>query len=106
MDEGWTRYVFDTFQIQYRSVSDADIRSGKLDLDTLVFASESERSIVQGLNAQRYPAEISGGITEAGAERLKDFVENGGKIVCFDALRRQPLNRADDLFQKWVKSGS
>ncbi len=31
MDEGWTRFVFDTFQIPFRSVSDADMRAGRLD---------------------------------------------------------------------------
>src|SRR5439155_23979227 len=75
----------DTFQIPYSPVSDADIRCGKLDLDTIVFASESENSIVRGLSAERYPAEIAGGITEAGAENLKKFVEAGGKLICFDA---------------------
>ncbi len=85
MDEGWTRYVLDTFQIPYRSVTDGDIRGGKLDLDTLVFASESENGIIRGLNAERYPAEIAGGLTDSGADNLKKFVENGGKIVCFDA---------------------
>ncbi len=85
MDEGWTRWVFDTFQIPYRSVADQEIRSGNLNYDTIVFASENENSIIRGLNADRYPADIAGGITEAGAENLKKFVENGGKIVCFDA---------------------
>ena len=27
MDEGWTRYIFDTFNVPYTSVRDADIRA-------------------------------------------------------------------------------
>ncbi|MBK9155080.1 MAG: hypothetical protein IPM25_12830 [Chloracidobacterium sp.] len=84
MDEGWTRFVFDTFQIPFRSVTDAQIRSGELPYDTIILPADSENFILRGLNAERYPAEISGGIGEAGAENLKKFVENGGKLVCFD----------------------
>ena len=84
MDEGWTRLVLDTFQIPFRSVSDADMRSGSLDLDVIVLPADGENTIVNGLNAERYPAEIAGGIGNAGVENLKKFVENGGKLVCFD----------------------
>ena len=30
MDEGWTRYVFDTFNVPYKSLLDAEVRSGSL----------------------------------------------------------------------------
>jgi hypothetical protein len=84
MDEGWTRFVFDTFQIPFRSVTDADIRSGNLDLDALILPADNENAIINGLNVQRYPVEISGGIGDAGAENLKKFVDGGGKLICFD----------------------
>jgi hypothetical protein len=84
MDEGWTRFVLDTFQIPFRSVSDADIRSGNLDLDALILPADNENTIINGLNAQRYPAEVSGGIGDVGAENLKKFVDGGGKLICFD----------------------
>ncbi|HVF46797.1 MAG TPA: M14 family zinc carboxypeptidase [Pyrinomonadaceae bacterium] len=84
MDEGWTRFIFDTFQVPYRSVSDADVRAGRLDLDALVIPADNENTIVRGLSAERYPAEYSGGITEAGVEQLKKFVRDGGTLICFD----------------------
>ena len=84
MDEGWTRLVFDTFKIPYSSVSDQDVRQGRLNYDVLVLPADSENSIVKGLSAERYPAEFAGGIGDAGAENLKKFVENGGKLICFD----------------------
>jgi hypothetical protein len=46
MDEGWTRLVFDTFQIPYSSVSDNGVRSDKLDNDVIVFPADSENTIV------------------------------------------------------------
>ena len=84
MDEGWTRLVFDTFQIPYRSVTDPDARVGRLDLDTIVLPADSENTIVNGLSAERYPAEFAGGIGNQGLDNLKRFVEDGGKLICFD----------------------
>jgi hypothetical protein len=104
MDEGWTRFVFDTFQIPYRSLSDADIRGAKPDLDVIVFPDNAEASIVNGLNADRYPAEFTGGIGQAGLANLKKYVEGGGKIICFDASCGM-LIKLFDLPMKNVLSG-
>ena len=84
MDEGWTREVFDLHKIEYRSVTDADVRGGKLDLDVVVVPADGENAIVKGLSADRYPAEYAGGIGDAGVENLKKFVTDGGRLVCFD----------------------
>ena len=84
MDEGWTRFVFDTFDVPFRSITDKDIRSGKLELDTLILPADSEDSIVKGLSTERYPAEYTGGIGEAGVDNLKKWVEAGGTLICFD----------------------
>jgi len=84
MDEGWTRFVFDQFQIPYKSVSDADFRSGRFDSDVIVLPADDESAIVNGLSASRYPTEIAGGIGEAGVENLRKFVEQGGRLVCLD----------------------
>ena len=84
MDEGWTRLVLDNFQIPYKSISDADFRNNNLNYDGIILPADSENTVVKGLSPDRYPAEYTGGITEAGAENLKKFVENGGKLICFD----------------------
>jgi hypothetical protein len=87
MDEGWTRYVFDTFNVPYSSARDADIRRGNLhaNFDVLLFPSQRSTEIVNGNAANSLPAEFTGGITEAGVRNLKEFVNNGGTLVCFDA---------------------
>ena len=84
MDEGWTRLVLDTFQIPFRSVSNEDMRSGNLDLDAIILPADNENTIVNGLSSERYPAEFAGGIGAVGVDNLKKFVENGGKLICFD----------------------
>jgi hypothetical protein len=84
MDEGWTRFVLDTFQIPYKSVSNTDVKSGQLDFDAIILPADNENAIVNGLSAERYPAEYAGGIGDAGVENLKKYVQNGGKLICFD----------------------
>lgn len=85
MDEGWTRLVLDLHQIPFRSISNNDLRQDRLsDLDVIVLAADSENAIFRGLSAERYPEEFAGGIGDTGVENLKKFVENGGKLVCFD----------------------
>ncbi len=83
MDEGWTRLVLDNHQIQLHFALDADFRENKLNYDAIILPSISERGIVSGLPKERYPKEFTGGITEAGVENLKKFVENGGKLDLF-----------------------
>ncbi len=84
MDEGWTRLVFDTFQIPYRSISDTDFRANNLNYDQIILPSDGENQIVNGLKEENYPKEFTGGIGEQGVENLRKFVENGGKLICFD----------------------
>jgi hypothetical protein len=84
MDEGWTRLVLDNHQIPYTSLSNDDFRQNRLNVDAIILAADSENTIVNGLSAERYPAEFAGGIGEAGAENLRKFVENGGRLICFD----------------------
>lgn len=93
MDEGWTRLVFDNFQILFTSISDADFRNNNLNFDTIVLPSQGEKEIVEGLKAENYPEEYTGGITEKGVENLRRFVENGGKLICFDDSCEMLINR-------------
>jgi hypothetical protein len=84
MDEGWTRLVFDTFQIPFSSISDNDFRTGNLNFDAIILPADNENTIVKGLSKERYPEQFTGGITDKGVDNLKKYVENGGKLICFD----------------------
>ena len=97
MDEGWTRYIFDTFNVRYSSARDADIRQGNLHakFDVLLFTSQRTNDIVVGNAANSLPTEYTGGITEAGVNNLKEFVANGGTLVCFDAACDLAIKRFD-----------
>jgi hypothetical protein len=86
MDEGWTRYLFDTFNVPFTSLRDADVRAGNLGAkyDVIVLPSMRLREIVEGRAKDTAPPELTGGITEAGVESLRRFVEEGGTLVCWD----------------------
>jgi hypothetical protein len=95
MDEGWTRYIFDTFNVEYASLLDADVRAGNLraKYDVIVLPSLRLREIVEGRARGTAPEEFTGGITEAGVENLRRFVEEGGTLVCFDASTELAIKR-------------
>ncbi len=93
MDEGWTRWLFDTFNVPYTSLRDADVRAGSLraKYDVIVLPSMRLREIVEGRSRETAPAEFTGGITEAGVSNLRRFVEEGGTLVCWDDSTELPL---------------
>ena len=97
MDEGWTRWLFDTFNVPYTSLRDADVRAGRLraKFDVIVLPSMRMREIVEGRARETAPAEFTGGITEAGVENLRRFVEEGGTLVCWDDSTELAIKRFD-----------
>ncbi|HVG37955.1 MAG TPA: hypothetical protein VM870_01640, partial [Pyrinomonadaceae bacterium] len=94
-DEGWTRYVFDSFNVRYDSLRDREVRRGDLraKYDVIVLPSQSEREMAAGIAANSAPAEYTGGMTEAGVANLRQFVEAGGTLICFDEATELAINR-------------
>ncbi len=86
-DEGWTRWLLDTFNTPYESIRDMDVRAGKLRnrFDVIILPSQKAKEIVEGNSKATYPEVYSGGITREGVDQLRQFVEEGGTLVCFDA---------------------
>jgi len=95
MDEGWTRYVFDTFNVPYESIKDTDVKGGNLKskYDVVLLPSQRSREIIDGNAAGTLPAEYTGGIGEGGVANLKEFVNNGGTLICFDAACELPIKQ-------------
>lgn len=84
MNEGWTRYVLDTFSFEPITIHPEDVR-GQRDLaskyDAIVFPDLNVRSIMEGITGDRDPPQYRGGIDESGLEALKSFARDGGTLV-------------------------
>jgi hypothetical protein len=86
MDEGWTRWIFDTWGLPYTTLHDAEIRAGGLGAryDVIIIPDVSPGSIVEGRALGTVPAEYAGGIGEPGAAAMREFVRGGGTLICLD----------------------
>ncbi len=85
-DEGWTRWVFDTWGVPYTSVGDSVIRAGELAarFDAIVLPAQEPAAILNGLAAGRYPARYAGGLGTQGVTALGNFVDAGGTLITFN----------------------
>jgi hypothetical protein len=89
MDEGWTRWVFDTWGVPYASLVDSVVRAGNLRsrFDVILVPDQPARRIVAGLGTD-YPAPFAGGLGDAGVASLRAFVQDGGTLVTLNAASR------------------
>ena len=85
-DEGWTRWVLDTWKVPYQSVADSTIRAGNLaaQFDAVILPSQDPRAILNGLPAERYPARFAGGLGPEGVRALRNFVDAGGTLIALN----------------------
>jgi hypothetical protein len=85
MPEGWTRWLFDQYEIPYQSLGNEEIRSGALDgFDVIVLPSQDRKAILNGHLPGTMPPEFVGGVGLEGAAALERFVRQGGFLVAVD----------------------
>jgi hypothetical protein len=108
MDEGWTRWSLEhkplemrpastrldgwgTGSLHYSSIQDRDIRNGQLitRFESIIVPDQNPATILNGYRAGTMPPEYTGGLGQAGVKALREFVEQGGTLVC--------LNRASSF---------
>jgi hypothetical protein len=85
MDEGWTRWVLGRC-VEYEELHDSQIRPGKLSsaLRTIIIPDQVHTTILNGYKAGAMPPEYTGGLGQAGVKALREFVEQGGTLVCLN----------------------
>ncbi|RIV24971.1 peptidase M14 [Fibrisoma montanum] len=85
MDEGWTRWLMESYGFPVDTLHDADIT--KRDLSTynaIIIPDQDAKRILNGHAPNTMPAPYVGGIGLMGATALQQYVNNGGTLVTFD----------------------
>ncbi len=92
-DEGWTRWVFEQFEVPYTSVYDRDLRAGDLTskFDVIVLPDATYERMLTGLASGSMPPEYTGGMTPIGVHQLYRFTLEGGTLVTLDRAAALPL---------------
>jgi hypothetical protein len=88
MDEGWTRFVFERqMGVPYTTLHDADVHRGSLRarFDAIVLPNQTPAQILNGHPPGSLPDAFTGGLGQAGAARLREFVHEGGTLVALDS---------------------
>jgi Zinc carboxypeptidase len=111
MDEGWTRLMFEQFDVPYTSMMDAELKAGGLDAryDVIVLPNDSIPAMTGdrppaaagggggaggfGGGQDNTPAEFRSGFGAEGVKALQAFVEKGGTLVTFGQAGDLPIQR-------------
>ncbi len=90
MDAGWTRFVFDSYNIPFTVVRPGDFEKTDFvkSFDIVVFPDAEKSILMEGKYKARdeyfladYPPEYARGIGKTGMEKLMAFLDSGGTII-------------------------
>jgi hypothetical protein len=108
MDEGWTRLMFEQFNVPHTTVMDAEIAKGNLNarFDTIVLPADTVAAMTgerpaaggrgeggPGAGADNTPPEFKSGFGAEGVKALQAFVEQGGTLLTFAQAGDLPIQR-------------
>jgi hypothetical protein len=113
MDEGWTRLMFEQFNVPFKSVQDAEIKGGGLEAkyDVIVLPADSVAAMTGerpsggeearggggggrgGAAPDNTPPEYRSGFGPEGVKMLQAFVQKGGTLVTFAQSGDLPIQR-------------
>jgi hypothetical protein len=87
MDEGWTRWILDTWGFPYTVLHNEDVRNGglKMKFDVITLTSIPFRRIMEGHKEGTVPPAFAGGIGDQGLAALLEFVKDGGTLIALNA---------------------
>jgi len=92
LDEGWTRWLLDTYGFGPKSLHPQDVKAGLQNFDVFILPDISKEEIATGRRrteegSMRYvdelPPEYRGALEKEGADVLRKFVEGGGTLLAF-----------------------
>jgi hypothetical protein len=111
MDEGWTRLMFEQFNVPFKSIMDAELKAGNLEskYDTIILPADSIFAMTGerppqgqggpgggggfGGGQDNTPAEYRSGFGADGVKALQAFVQRGGTLLTFANAGDLPIQR-------------
>lgn len=111
MDEGWTRLMFEQFDVPYKTIMDADVKFGTLsaNYDVIVLPADSIQAMTgerpaaaaapagrgggAGGGGETTPPAYRSGFGADGVSALQAFVQKGGTLVTFGEAGDLPIQR-------------
>jgi hypothetical protein len=109
MDEGWTRLMFEQFDVPYTSIMDEELKKGGLEssYDVIVLPADSVFAMTGdrppagqggpgggfGGGQTPVPPEYRSGFGAEGVKALEAFVQKGGTLVTFAQAGDLPIQR-------------
>jgi hypothetical protein len=94
LDEGWTRWLLDTYGFTPKSLHPQEVKAGLQNLDVFILPDIDKEEIANGRRAggegsMKYvddlPPENRGSLEKEGAQALRTLVENGGTLIAFSS---------------------
>jgi len=109
MEEGWTRLMFEQFNLTSKPLMDAEIKAGNLDAkyDTIILPADSIAAMTGerppqgqggggggfGGGPDNTPAEFRSGFGGEGVKALQAFVQKGGTLLALGNAGDLPIQR-------------
>ncbi len=102
MDEGWTRWLLEEYEMPYESVGNAEVRA-RLDgvADVLILPDAKPEILASGFDHEHgagssvVPPDYRGGLGESGAAAIASFVRQGGVLLAFNRAATYVVERLD-----------
>lgn len=91
MDEGWTRWLLDTYGVSVKGLSPQEVQKGLAGFDALILPDINKDVLASGRRrspeGMRYeeemPPEYRGALEKSGADAIRKFVQDGGTLIAF-----------------------
>jgi hypothetical protein len=91
MDEGWTRWLLDTYGVKATGLSADEVQKGVTGYDALILPDMHKEILATGRRTsdggmkyqEEMPPEYRSALGATGAEALRKFVEEGGTLIAF-----------------------
>jgi len=90
MDAGWTRFVFDSYNIPFTVIHPQEIKDKDLEgkFDVIVFPDANKSLLMKGRYSRgtteyvsNYPPEFAKGMDKEGLKKILEFIDKGGVVV-------------------------